>query len=54
MIDKGDINPDQGLNHIRKFLNERWKGQRPILWDGQLVRAEFLEALHCGLFDLER
>jgi len=54
MIDKGDINPGQGLNHLRKFLNERWKGQRPILWDGQLVRAEFLEALHCGLFDLER
>jgi glycerol-3-phosphate dehydrogenase len=53
MLEKGELSPERGMGHLREFLNERWKGQRPILWNGQLARAEFLEALHCGLLGLE-
>ena len=44
---------DEGIPDIKAFLNERWKGQRPIFWGNQLVQAELTEAMHCGLFDLE-
>jgi glycerol-3-phosphate dehydrogenase len=43
-----------GLGQLRRFFEERWKGQRPVLWDGQLAQAELSEALYCGLLGLER
>ncbi|MFH1155696.1 MAG: hypothetical protein V1793_17960 [Pseudomonadota bacterium] len=42
-----------GIQEIKGFLNERWKGQQPIFWGDQLIQAELTEAMHCGLFDLE-
>jgi len=53
MFDKGELTVDQGRDGLRQFLRKRWKGQHPILWDAQLIQAEFLEAMHCGLFGLE-
>ena len=53
MYDRGDLRYDQGLDQLRSFFNERWKGQRPVLWDGQLVQVELSEAVHCGLLGLE-
>ena len=53
MLEKGESKGANDLDQIRSFLNGRWKGQRPILLEGQMVRAEFLEAVHCGLFGLE-
>jgi len=47
------LHSDQGLTNLREFLCERWMGERPILWDGQLIQAELKEALYCGLSDLE-
>ncbi len=44
---------DEGLFDLRRFLNGRWKGIRPILWDGSLIQEELQEAMHCGLFGLE-
>ena len=53
LLEHGFLPEDSGLDHLKRFLQERWKGQHPVLWGGQIVRAEFLEALHCGLLSLE-
>lgn len=43
----------QGLQDLKAFYQERWKGIYSILWGDQLVQAELTEALHCGIFDLD-
>ncbi|MBF0469343.1 MAG: anaerobic glycerol-3-phosphate dehydrogenase subunit A [Desulfamplus sp.] len=53
MYDKCELSGDHGVRDIKAFLNERWKGQRPIFWGDQLVQAELTEAMHSGFFDLE-
>ncbi len=53
LYDKEIISADTALDDLRKFINRRWKGQHPILWDRQLAQAEFSEAMHCGMFGLE-
>ena len=53
MYDRGELTGDHGISDIKAFLNERWKGQRPIFWGEQLIQAELTEAIHCGFFDLE-
>jgi glycerol-3-phosphate dehydrogenase len=53
LYDRGLFSRDQGLEEMRIFLEERWRGIRPIVWGYQEIQAEFQEALHCGLFDLE-
>ncbi|MFQ5485751.1 MAG: anaerobic glycerol-3-phosphate dehydrogenase subunit A, partial [Desulfobacterales bacterium] len=50
--DQHQLRPDQCINDLRDFLNDRWKGQSPILWDRQLIQSELLEAMHCGFFGL--
>ena len=53
MYDRGELEPQESLTNLRDFLNQRWKGQHPTLWDKQLVQAELLEALYCGVFGVE-
>jgi glycerol-3-phosphate dehydrogenase len=53
MYDQGEFELDESLANLRDFLNQRWKGQHPTLWDKQLVQAELLEALYCGFFGLD-
>lgn len=53
MYDRGELLSDQGLDTLREFLCERWRGVRPLLWDMPLIQAELQEALYCGLFGLE-
>jgi glycerol-3-phosphate dehydrogenase len=53
MHDQGELERNESLTNLRGFLNQRWKGQHPTLWDKQLVQAELLEALYCGFFGLE-
>lgn len=53
LYDTGALNDDQGINDLRSFLNERWRGVRPLLWNESLSQAELQEALHCGMFGLE-
>lgn len=43
----------QGIEELRSFLRERWRGQQPLFWNNSLVQAELLEAMHCGLFSIE-
>jgi glycerol-3-phosphate dehydrogenase len=53
LYDAGVFADAEGLPEVRRFLSERWRGLRPLLFDFPLVQAEFQEALHCGLFGLE-
>lgn len=53
MYDNDALSGRHGVEDIKAFLNERWKGQRPIFWGEQLIQAELTEAMHSGFFDLE-
>ncbi|WP_029898882.1 anaerobic glycerol-3-phosphate dehydrogenase subunit GlpA [Desulfohalovibrio reitneri] len=53
LYDRGVLRERQGVENIRDFLAERWRGQRPILWDMPLVQNELQEALYCGLLNLD-
>jgi glycerol-3-phosphate dehydrogenase len=42
-----------GSNRILKaFLEERWKGIRPVLWGISLKEEELIESIYKGLFNL--
>ncbi len=53
MYNTGQLRSDKGIHDLKKFFRERWKGLRPVLWDGQLIQTELTEALHCGFLGLE-
>ncbi len=53
MTDRGETHGTEGLAHIQDFLRRRWRGQHPVLWGSQLIQAELMESLHCGLFSQE-
>ena len=53
LYERGDLCADEGLTHLKSFLRERWRGERSVLWDAQLIQAELKEALYCGLSGLE-
>jgi glycerol-3-phosphate dehydrogenase len=53
LYDRGELEGRQGLAELRTFLEKRWRGQQPLLWDISLAQAELLEAMHSGLFGLE-
>jgi glycerol-3-phosphate dehydrogenase len=43
----------EGLETMKAFLQERWRGQHPMLWDQALAQADLFEALHCNQFGFE-
>jgi glycerol-3-phosphate dehydrogenase len=45
---KGDSN-----RILKGFLEERWKGIRPILWGASLKEEELIESIYKGIFNLE-
>lgn len=53
MYDENYLKDDEGIYNIKDLLHERFIGQRPVLWDGQLSQAELNEALFCGFYGLE-
>ncbi len=53
LYDSQAFSGNEGVDQLRTFLQERWRGQRPLLWDMPLVQAELMEAMHCGLYGLE-
>lgn len=53
LYDRGSLHADRGLHHLRDFLAERWRGQRPLLWSMAMIQYELQEAMHCALFGLE-
>ena len=42
-----------GLPEMRAFIQERWRGQYPVLWDLHMIQADLQEAVQCGLLGLE-
>lgn len=47
--------PDYEANDILiKFLEERWRGIRPILRGDQLVEEQLMEGVYLGLFALDK
>ncbi len=53
MYDEAYLKEDDGIYNIKDLLSERFKGQRPVLWDDQLSQAELCEAIYCGFYGLE-
>jgi len=53
LYDHGDYRDATGLVHLRDFLDERFKGQRSVIWGPQAAQMELAEALHCGLLGLD-
>ncbi len=53
LYDTGHYRDATGLAHLRDFFDERFKGQRTILWGQQAAQMELAEALHCGLLGLD-
>lgn len=53
MYDEAYIKDSQGLDNIKFLLDERFKGQKPVLWDSQLAQAELNEAMFCSFFGLD-
>lgn len=54
LYDRGYYQDTKGLVHMRDFFNERFKGQRTVIWGTQMAQMELAEALHCGLLGLDR
>jgi glycerol-3-phosphate dehydrogenase len=53
LYDRGYYRDTTGLVHMRNFFNERFKGQRTVIWGQQAAQMELAEALHCGLLGLD-
>jgi len=50
--DRDLVGGERGRDGLKSFLQERWKGQRPILWGAQCAQAELKEALYLGFLRL--
>jgi glycerol-3-phosphate dehydrogenase len=46
-MSKGDSN-----NTLKAFLEERWKGTRPVLWGVSVREEEMIESIYKGIFNL--
>lgn len=53
LYESGEYKGKEGISQIGRFFQERWKGIHSILWGDQLIQAELMESIHCGLFDEE-
>jgi glycerol-3-phosphate dehydrogenase len=53
LYDQGVYEGNQGLSEIRAFIQERWRGQHPVLWNHHMIQADLQEALQCGYLGLE-
>ncbi|MCU0691816.1 MAG: hypothetical protein MUF54_10475, partial [Polyangiaceae bacterium] len=53
LVERDAVHGAEGVARLKAFLNERWKGERCILFGTQLCQAELKEALHCALLGLE-
>ncbi|MBC2709651.1 MAG: anaerobic glycerol-3-phosphate dehydrogenase subunit A [Desulfosarcina sp.] len=53
MYNEGMLKDGEGIDELKDFLNERWRGMQPLLWGPAVSQAELQEALHCGLLGLD-
>jgi glycerol-3-phosphate dehydrogenase len=48
----GGCTPEQSLGMLRDFLEERWKGIKPVLWGDGLRESEFTYWIYQGLLGM--
>lgn len=48
----GQSTPEQSISQLSQFLNERWKGIRPVAWGNTLRESEFTNWVYQGLCGL--
>lgn len=53
LYDKQVYRNRDGLRYMRDFVDERFKGIRPVLWGEQMPQIELAETMHCGLMGLD-
>jgi glycerol-3-phosphate dehydrogenase len=53
LYNQGVFTDDNGISEIRDFINERWKGFKPLIREKELVQTDLQEAFLCGLFGIE-
>ncbi len=53
LYDRGEVKGAEGIRDLKRFLNERWKGEHSLLWGDSLSQSSLKEMIHCGLFCLE-
>ncbi|MBL6996253.1 anaerobic glycerol-3-phosphate dehydrogenase subunit A [Desulfobacula sp.] len=53
MYDSNVIQDHSDIKDLKTFLNERWKGEKSLLWDQALAQSSIKEMIHSGLFGLE-
>ncbi len=54
LMEAGKIPPEESLSILKNFLEERWKGVRPVLWGSQLREEQLIQALYTEFFNLDR
>jgi glycerol-3-phosphate dehydrogenase len=53
LYDRRFYQRQDGLHHMKSFVEERFKGIRPVLWGEQMSQIELAETMHCGLMELD-
>ena len=52
MLNEMDAIKGETTAFLEAFLEERWKGVRPVLWGAAVREAELFESIYKGVFDL--
>ncbi len=50
----GKVEAINSSAQLKGFLEERWKGIRPVLWGEQLREHQFIEEMYMGLLNLDK
>jgi len=53
LAETGKIPPGQSLSILKRFLEECWKGTRPVLWGAQLREEQLIQALYAELYNVD-
>ncbi len=53
MYDSNVLKDHSDIRDLKNFLNERWKGEKSLLWGQALAQSSLKEMIHSGLFGLE-
>lgn len=53
LLEAGKVTAREALIILKNFLEERWKGIRPVLWGPQLREEQLIQALYTEFFNLD-
>ncbi|MCK5199161.1 MAG: FAD-dependent oxidoreductase, partial [Spirochaetales bacterium] len=52
MQEMGQVTPDESLDTLKRFLQRRYKGSRPLLWGDQLREEQLVEGIYLSLLGM--